>query len=159
MKKVVLEEASSSKKSPWALAAANIRRELSAKFPGVRFRVTSESYAGGSSVSVHWVDGPTRAEVQSVVEKYQYGSFDPMRDLYEYRSDHDARYGSVKYVAASRRYSAEAIAKTAESLSIPYTVEGEGPSRRVVPENWEDQALLDARLATRSFLEESEVTA
>lgn len=49
-------------------AAKQIRAALKAAFPGVKFSVRSHTYSGGSSVSVHWTDGPHRAEVDKVAQ-------------------------------------------------------------------------------------------
>lgn len=58
-----------------------IRQSLKAAFPGVKFSVKSESYSGGSSVNVHWVDGPSQKAVEEVVGAYQSGRFDGMIDM------------------------------------------------------------------------------
>ncbi len=44
----------------------NIRRELKAKFPGVKFSVRKRSY---DSVSVNWTDGPTEEQVKEITGK------------------------------------------------------------------------------------------
>lgn len=94
--------------SPWARAAANIRMELKARFPGQKFSVTSESYANGCSVNVRWTGGPERGEVESIANKYQLGTFDGMQDMYI--DDNSARanaisrvLGEAKFVFCSRR--------------------------------------------------------
>jgi len=115
-KKLVLEEAASSKKSSWALAAANIRRELRHRWPDAKFRVRSDSYAGGCSVHVEWTDGPPSREVAAIARRYQYGEFDAMTDMYEHNRNFDDRYGSAKYVLVSRNYSPEAMRLAAEAV-------------------------------------------
>jgi hypothetical protein len=40
------------------LAASNIRAELKKAFPGVKFSVRSETFSGGDSIDVKWMDGP-----------------------------------------------------------------------------------------------------
>lgn len=64
-----------------------VRRALKVGFPGVKFSVTSKTYSGGSSVSVHWVDGPKTADVEAVARQYQGGGFDGSIDL-KYYSTH-----------------------------------------------------------------------
>lgn len=116
--------------SDHARAAANIRRELADAFPGVKFRVRSESFSMGDSVDVHWEDGPTTAEVEAITGKYQRGHFDGMEDLYKY--DHSAHaeavrnwLGSSKYVQTHREASDAVILTTArllcEAQGIEYT--------------------------------------
>lgn len=101
---------SDGKMSEHARAAKNIRKELSIKFPGVKFSVTSESFSMGDSVDIRWTDGPTSSEVDSIVGKYKDGSFDGMVDMYNY--DHSAEgeacdivFGRAKYVQTHRKIS------------------------------------------------------
>lgn len=94
-------------KSKYALAAANIRRELAEKFPGIKFSVRSKSFSMGNSVDVSWELGPTTKEVDAVIGKYEYGRFDAMQDL-QYNDNDPARCafraanGEAKYVHGSR---------------------------------------------------------
>lgn len=86
--------------SPGRLAATNIRKELKAAFPTVKFSVTSEY----DSVRVNWTDGPTVKMVEAVTGKYQSGSFDGMNDIYESNADATFAdvFGGPKYVSESR---------------------------------------------------------
>jgi hypothetical protein len=116
-------------KYPWAKqdgsgharAAFNIKKELQNAFPGVKFSVKSSSFAGGNSVDVHWENGPTSAEVDAIISKYEQGSFNGMTDCYEY--DHSGYadaveiwLGSTKYAHSHRKVSAEYVAKIRELL-------------------------------------------
>ncbi len=116
MKTLQLETINNTKKSRHALAAANIRKELKHTFPGIKFSVTSESYSGGSSIDVSWVDGVPSQYVDSIVDKYQQGSFDGYTDMYNNDKDFDESHGSVKYTFSRREYSdasyREALANT-----------------------------------------------
>lgn len=58
-----------------------IREELKKEFPGVKFKVNSES---GSAINIHYVDGPSYESVDKIVSKYEMGHFDGMTDIYEY---------------------------------------------------------------------------
>lgn len=109
-------------------AAKNIRAELKAAFPGIKFAVRTERYTGGTSLNVTWTDGPTTEMVDAIAGKYQEGSFNGMEDIYEYgnRVFTDI-FGGAKYVFAQRARSdalvIEAIAAVAakfgaEPLSI-----------------------------------------
>ena len=109
MKKLVLEKQENSKKSSHALAGANIRKELKHRYPNCKFKVTTKSYTGGDSVRVSWFDGVTNKEVDAIIDKYTYGNFDGMYDIYEYDSDHNGTYGEVKYAFAERKYSRETM--------------------------------------------------
>lgn len=93
-------------KSRSAQTAAAIRTELKKAFPGIKFRVTSETYTGGSSVRIEYVDGVKCERVERVVCKYEQGSFDSMTDCYDYtnsRSD----IPQVKYIFVEREMSDE----------------------------------------------------
>ncbi len=91
-------------KSSHAATAAAIRAELKVNFPDVKFSVTSDSFAGGNSVSVSWTDGPTSRQVKEFTSKYQYGSFNGMDDIYEYTNSRED-IPQAKYVQESRTMS------------------------------------------------------
>lgn len=101
----------SNKESSLTAAAKNIRIELRAAFPSVKFSVRSERFAGGNSINVFWTDGPTSDQVDAIIGKYQAGSFDGMQDLYIYeRSDFRTKHGEAKYVFPHRMYSDTMVA-------------------------------------------------
>lgn len=58
-----------------------IRKQLKAKFAGVKFSVRTDSYAGGASIDVEWTDGPTARLVDAVVKPFAGGGFDGMIDM------------------------------------------------------------------------------
>jgi hypothetical protein len=64
-----------------------VRKKLKAAFPGVKFAVRTDKYAGGSSVDVDWQDGPTVAQVDALVQRFAGATFDGMIDLKEYVKD------------------------------------------------------------------------
>lgn len=117
-----LEKRPESKKSDRAMAAANIKRELTRVFPGQKFSVKSEVFAGGDSVDVSWEDGPTWEEVEKIINKYQSGDFDGMTDCYNYRGKSAFRetHGDAKYVHANRRVSTEKYLETAKEMGYPH---------------------------------------
>lgn len=89
-------------------AAKNIRTELKRVFPGVKFSVRSKSYSMGNSINIDWIDGPTVERVESVTQKYQYGDFDGMEDIYNSRcAQFNDIFGGSKYVFENREYSEE----------------------------------------------------
>lgn len=87
-----------------AQAAKQIRTELKRDFPQIKFKVTSDNYSMGSSVSISWTDGPNDQKVREITDKYQYGHFDGMTDMYEYSNDRED-IPQAKYVMASRSIS------------------------------------------------------
>lgn len=111
-----LERRDRSKRSRHALAAYNIRLELKRAFPGVKFLVHSDSFAGGDAVDVHWTDGPTYEEVDRLISKYSRGRFDGQEEIYNYASGVAAvfgeLFGNTKYVTQGRSYSDKTITQT-----------------------------------------------
>lgn len=84
-------------------AAANIRTELRATLPGVKFSVRSSRFSMGDSVDIEWTDGPSVSEVRAIVGKYQAGSFDGSTDSYDYSlNDFHKAHGSTKFVTLQR---------------------------------------------------------
>lgn len=69
---------------PVTEVAKLVRKALKARFPATRFSVRSDSYAGGASIRVGWVDGPTETEVREVTQAYAGAGFDGMIDLKVY---------------------------------------------------------------------------
>jgi len=93
-------------KSSHSNCAAAIRDELKKVFPLHKFSVRSESFAGGNSVHVSWTDGLTAPQIDEIIKKYQYGSFNGMEDMYEYSNSRED-IAQAKYVSSSRTISDE----------------------------------------------------
>ena len=99
-------------------AGKNIRIELSAAFPGVKFSVRSSRFSGGDSIRVSWTDGPTDEQVSAIANKYAAGSFDGMTDCYNYEySTWTDAFGDAKYVQTTREYSDAFIARVLDRVS------------------------------------------
>lgn len=103
------------KSSSHAAAAQAIRDELKKAFKDCKFSVTSDSFSGGNAVRISWTDGVTAGEVENIVNKYQYGHFDGMNDIYENTNSRDD-IPQVKYVTASRTISDEALTKIKNAI-------------------------------------------
>ena len=102
-------------KSSHAAASAAIKEELKKAFPTTKFSVTSEIFAGGNSVDISWTNGPTTDRVKEYSNKYQYGHFNGMEDIYEYTNSRED-IPQVKYVSESRILSDEIIKEVATKL-------------------------------------------
>lgn len=102
-------------------AAKNMRIELKAAFPGVKFSVKSSRFSGGDSISVSWTDGPNGDQVDAIINRYSAGSFDGMTDCYNYSRDawKDA-FGDAKYVNSSRAFSDKAIESAIRTVMAKY---------------------------------------
>lgn len=92
-----------------------IREALKAAFPGVKFSVTSDTFANGSSVRIEYTDGPSSRQVEAVYSAFESGHFNSQKDMYEYHREPTVinaagelacvSYGA-KYISSSRNYSA-----------------------------------------------------
>ena len=99
-------------------AAANMRIELRAAFPGVKFSVRVDSY---TAINVRWNDGPTVAAVDAIVQRYTIGMFDGMTDSYSYnRDEFNEMHGGVQYVFTRREYTADFVRAAAVALAEQY---------------------------------------
>lgn len=107
------------RKSGSALCATAIREELKANFEGVKFSVKSETYSGGDSVRIEWTDGPTTAQVEEFTNKYQYGHFNGMEDIYEYSNSRED-IPQAKYIFETRLKSEELHMAILNELKAEY---------------------------------------
>jgi hypothetical protein len=124
-----------------AAAAKQIRATLKQAFPGVTFKVTSDSFSGGDSVDIRWTNGPTTAQVDALTRQHQYGHFDGMIDLYEY-SNTRQDIPQAKYVQTQRDYSIEARIAAIEHVNarfgwnLRYTIKHEPAWRTMPAHDW-----------------------
>lgn len=113
-----------------------VRADLKATFPKITFSVRSKSYAGGSSVRINWMDGPTQARVDALVNKYQGCDFDSMQDLKTYR---DNPYGSTSWVGTERHYSEAFMRAALAEIEVKYAM----PSSPILVVGASGRAWLD----------------
>lgn len=100
------------------LVAINLRRELKAAFPGIKFSVKCDGY---DSVKITWTDGPTKAAVEQISNKYSGGHFDGMEDMYHVtRSPWTEVFGSAKYIFVVRKHSPEAMTAAVQQVCKKY---------------------------------------
>ena len=108
-------------------AAKNLRTQLRKAFPGHKFSVTTDRFAGGDALRVSWINGPAVSRVEAIACQYKAGSFNGYEDIYEYnRSAWTEAFGDAKYVSCSRDYSPQ-IAAWLLAEDLPY------------PQRWEAQ--------------------
>jgi len=100
------------------LVAANLRKLLKTAFPKVKFSVRKDSY---TAVNVSWTDGPTKAEVDEIAQRFKRGSFNSTEDIYESsRSPWCALFGGVDYVFTHRDYSEAHTRRAIDALWAKY---------------------------------------
>lgn len=99
------------------VAAANIRKVLKARFPGVKFSVRRD----GSSIDIRWTDGPIVQAVTEAAGRFKAGRFDGMTDCYEYDRDvwHDL-FGSAQYIFPQRAHSDALVAAAIDAVAQQY---------------------------------------
>lgn len=69
-----------------AETAKLIRVQLKKHFPACKFWVTSDTYSGGASIDIHWIDGPASKEVEKITNGFNGAEFDGMVDLKSYNA-------------------------------------------------------------------------
>lgn len=127
--------------SSHAAAAKAIRIELKKAFPGVQFKVRSESYSGGNAVRIHWIDGITVDQVDAIVSKYEYGHFNSMEDIYEYSNCRND-IPQVKYVTTDRDISEVNKQKVKKEIEEKYQISLDDQEEcRKFFQCWPDQVL------------------
>jgi hypothetical protein len=106
-----LERVGEAKGDALTIAARNVRRLLSARWPGVKFSARIERFSMGNSLRISWTDGPAPAEVDEIAGQFEAGSFDGMTDSYTYtRTTWGDLFGAAKYISTTRTLSDDAIA-------------------------------------------------
>lgn len=94
--------------STHAACAKAIKEELRREFPQLKeIKARASTYSGGTSVHVHirggCISDEDEARIKAIVDKYQYGHFDGVGDIYEY-SNHIEGLPQVKYTFVEIRY-------------------------------------------------------
>lgn len=101
--------------------AKAIRTELKQLYPQIKFSVTSENFAGGDAVRVGYTDGVKEKDIEEVLKKYEYGSFDGMTDSYDYNNVIEG-LAQVKYVTLNRTISNEIEIKVKRELATKWNI-------------------------------------
>jgi hypothetical protein len=93
-----------------AETAKLIRAALKESFPGVKFSVKSNTYAGGASINVAYTDGPTCEQVKAIVNVFERSYFCGMTDYkgYNYTSlDGEEISFGADFIFVNRKFSVE----------------------------------------------------
>ena len=93
-------------KTQSALCARDIKGVLKKQWPTVKFSVRSDNFSMGNSVDVSWNLGPASSDVEKIINKYQYGHFNGMIDMYEHTNTRDDIH-QAKFVHSRREYQTE----------------------------------------------------
>lgn len=106
-----------------AETAKLIRAALKESFPGVKFSVRSSVYAGGASININYVDGPTYEQVKAVAGMFEGSYFDGMTDYkgsnYGALDGNEVRFGA-DFVFVNRSFSVAVLAAAVEDACKYY---------------------------------------
>ena len=103
--------------------AKMIRLALKEAVPGIKFSVTSKTYAGGASISIDYVDGPNTKQLDSLIAIFEGSYFDGMTD---YKGSNYAMIDGEQvafcsdYVFVNRSYSDSFIQKQLDRFYRQY---------------------------------------
>jgi len=104
-----------------------VRAALKESFAGVKFSVKSSSYAGGASINIKYIDGPTEAQVKSVICNFEGSYFDGMIDYkgscYANLNGEEVRFGA-DFIFIRRNYSVGFLTQVANDVAVKYAVKG-----------------------------------
>lgn len=103
-----------------AQTTRTIKKHLKEIF-GINAKVSSKSYAGGSSIRIKYRGGCNPELVEKALTGIEYGSFDGMQDLYEYNKSEfmikGERLQQFKYAFVTREISDEFFLRLAQFYS------------------------------------------
>lgn len=109
-----------------AETAKMVRQVLKARWPHVKFSVRSNTYAGGSSIDVRWLDGPMVSEVEAAVAHLEGASFDGMIDLKSYNEpmmiDGVPVMSGADFIMEARGYSEGMLRRLVDKVARRYGV-------------------------------------
>ena len=105
-----------------AKAAKAIKAELKKAFPSIKFSVRSSNFSMGNSVDIGWTNGPPDKAVEEITDKYEYGHFDGMIDLYKYSNVRED-IPQAKYVFARRTLTDEIRATKKAEIAKEFGIE------------------------------------
>ena len=111
-----------------AETAKLVRAALKESFPGVKFSVKSSNYAGGASINVGYIDGPSAAQVEAVAKAFQGAYFDGMTDYkgsnYNSLDGQPVRFGA-DYIFVNRKFTAPVLTGVAVETCNYYGLDNE----------------------------------
>jgi len=117
--------------------AVFVRDILKESYPGVKFSVRSDSYAGGASIDILWTDGPTTKQVDDVVGFLQSAYFDGMIDYKGsryHKLDGKPMHLGADYIHTRRDYTDELTQRCLDRVWEYWAWQGE-PQKPTV-EDW-----------------------
>jgi len=100
-----------------------VRAALKEAFPGVKFSVKSSVYAGGASITVSYIDGPSSSQVKGIVGVFEGSYFCGMTDYkgtnYSALDGNPVSFGA-DYIFVNRTFSYRALTAIAKNVCDKY---------------------------------------
>jgi len=124
-----------------------IRKVLRESFPGVKFSVRIDRYAGGSSTRVTWTDGPTAKVVEDLLSVFEAAGFDGMQDLKFYKDstlDGERVNFGGGYLFTTRHYSDELVQRAIDAQIAAGHALPEAHYPQPTLDNWRAGRLLSS---------------
>lgn len=126
-------------------AAKMIRRDLKATFPGAKFSVRIDRFAGGSSIHVSYTDGPRKRDVEEIALKYGSNGFDGTDDS-SYQNEAivltpegPVRHTVYAWITVDREYSEATVEKVTNMVNA----------------GWIPKASIMVEYGTRNFCDDT----
>lgn len=105
-----------------------IRAVLKESFAGVKFSVTSSQYAGGASINIKYVNGPTQKQVESVISVFEGSYFDGMQDYkgqnYANLNGEEVKFGA-DFVFVNRKLTSDFLTGASVDVFNKYGLDNE----------------------------------
>lgn len=105
-----------------------IRAVLKESFAGVKFSVTSSQYAGGASINIKYVNGPTQKQVESVISVFEGSYFDGMQDYkgqnYANLNGEEVKFGA-DFVFVNRKLTSDFLTGASVDVFNEYGLDNE----------------------------------
>lgn len=106
-----------------AETAKLVRAALKESFPGVKFSVRSDVYAGGASIRIKYTDGPTYEQVKAVAGMFEGSYFDGMTDYkgsnYGSLDGNEVRFGA-DFIFVDRDFSVPVLQNAVQAACEYY---------------------------------------
>lgn len=103
-----------------------LRKALKVLFPATKFSVRTDQYAGGASIDIRWIDGPTEKQVEAFSKNFEGATFDGMIDLKSSRytefEGQQTRFGS-DYIFTRRDYTPDTFKAAVDVVASRYGVD------------------------------------
>lgn len=108
---------------PVVEVAKIVRKVLKEAYPDTKFSVRCHKYAGGASIDVRWLDGPTQKQVDAKVRYLQSWDYMDITDyMHTKKSTHEGEtfHSGANSVSCQRDHSIELMERAAREMAERY---------------------------------------